>query len=394
MASAACRPPPAAPAPPRWDARPARTAQPLAVPRELARPGTHLGHRVALAPGAVVASAPGAAAVLIWPTPTDPGALAPGAAVPWTGPAQSGLGTALAAAPDGRLLLSGTDPDSGAALLWLDTPAPAPRPRPLAAPAALPGPGAGADAVALGGGWALGLPKSAGADGAVLLLDAAGQPTHRIAGRAHALAGATVASPGDLDGDGHPELVIGGWAWSGHRGQAALFFGPIAADQTLDDADHHIAGLAAWDMAGWSLAGTDLDGDGHSDLAVGAFGADQPQLSTGMVSIWPGPTGQTSSGSLLGPIGGAQAGFALAALGPGALAVGGPGMDGGAGLVWLWSGPVDGVQTLDRATGRVLPPAGARGLGTRLAARSDPPLLALGLPDSGEEAGAVLVALP
>ncbi len=74
-----------------------------------------------------------------------------------------------------------------------------------------------------------------------------------------------VAGGGDMDGDGHVDLVLGDRAPDGSESRFDLFYGPITlGTHALDDADAHVA------TGGYSaFAGRDANGDGLADLAVG-----------------------------------------------------------------------------------------------------------------------------
>lgn len=86
--------------------------------------------------------------------------------------------------------------------------------------------------------------------------------------------GASVASAGDLNGDGTNDLIIGAPRFpldGADTGRAYVFYGPIAGSMIATDADAIIFGEAINDGFGTSVASAgDVDGDGADDVIVGA----------------------------------------------------------------------------------------------------------------------------
>ncbi len=95
-----------------------------------------------------------------------------------------------------------------------------------------------------------------------------------LGGRASGdLAGSVLSSAGDVDADGFDDLLVGAPnqdAGGEQAGAAYLVRGPVTADGLLKEADAVLSGLAEGDLAGWSLSSGDTDGDGLSDLWIGA----------------------------------------------------------------------------------------------------------------------------
>ncbi|RMH04463.1 MAG: hypothetical protein D6702_03140 [Planctomycetota bacterium] len=151
--------------------------------------------------------------------------------------------------------------------------------------------------------------------------------------------GECLAAPGDLDGDGVADLLIGApnddWQGPG-AGAVYVFSGATGARLQVQ------FGTDPWDLFGTSACGVgDLDGDGRDDFAVGAPRADAGGTDAGAVRVVSGRTG-----AVLLRLDG-QAGQVLG------LALGGPADFDGDGLPDLAVGGVEELVSLTQRPGGV-----------------------------------------
>ena len=101
------------------------------------------------------------------------------------------------------------------------------------------------------------------------------------------LLGADVAGMGDVDGDGTPDFAAGVPGDSTNGPGAGAVFVLSGADGSLL---HSIFGQSAGDAFGNVLeAGSDMDGDGTDDIAVGIPKRDEPFVDQGKVWLFRGP---------------------------------------------------------------------------------------------------------
>jgi hypothetical protein len=93
----------------------------------------------------------------------------------------------------------------------------------------------------------------------------------------------------DVDGDGVSDLLIGAYGAGSpsYSGRVYIFLGPLSSGSaSTSDADIEIAGTASYDYAGGSvLAGEDINGDGYSDTVVHA----RDTSYSGMLYVYYGP---------------------------------------------------------------------------------------------------------
>jgi hypothetical protein len=109
--------------------------------------------------------------------------------------------------------------------------------------------------------------------------------------------GAAVASAGDLNGDGYSDLVVGAYRWVGawtDMGLAQVYLGSATGPNATPDWTGE--GAAQGDFFGFSVAGAgDVNGDGFDDLVVGAPYAEDTLNSEGMAYVYFGSASGPSS---------------------------------------------------------------------------------------------------
>ncbi len=130
----------------------------------------------------------------------------------------------------------------------------------------------------------IGAPGHAGSGVAYLLRDPLNSASslakagHRLLGEAlDDGAGSAVAGVGDVNGNNYADLLVGAPGQGdrgGEAGAAYLVQGPLDGDLALERATACLMGEAAQDFAGSAVAGAgDVDADGYDDILIGAYGS-------------------------------------------------------------------------------------------------------------------------
>ena len=79
-----------------------------------------------------------------------------------------------------------------------------------------------------------------------------------------------VAGAGDVDADGHADILIGADAENSYTGQAYLVYGPVSGTLDLPAGGATLLGEAVGDYAGETVAGAgDINGDSYADILIG-----------------------------------------------------------------------------------------------------------------------------
>jgi hypothetical protein len=109
-------------------------------------------------------------------------------------------------------------------------------------------------------------------------------------GQTGAELGFSVASAGDVDGDGYGDLIVGAPYYDGgelNEGRAAVYHGAASGPAATPDwtAESNQAGA----HLGWSVASAgDVDNDGYGEVIVGAPDYDEGESNEGRVFVWRG----------------------------------------------------------------------------------------------------------
>jgi hypothetical protein len=182
-------------------------------------------------------------------------------------------------------------------------------------------------------------------------------PTMIIEGRAEGNQfGISVASAGDVNGDGYADLVVGAHhlhpVGLDRAGSASVFHGSAAGLTAIPA--RTFAGVTAGDRFGFSVASAgDLNGDGYADIVIGAYAASPG----GSVSVFHG----SASGVASTPVRVFQEEETLAYFGYSVAGAGDVNGDGYADVViGAWGANPDGRASVFHGSGSGIPATPAR----------------------------------
>jgi len=104
--------------------------------------------------------------------------------------------------------------------------------------------------------------------------------------------GMSVATGGDLNGDGYSDIAVGAPGWSNGQsgeGQARIYFGSSFGPISYNNGDWTYESNIGDSALGRSISGAgDVNGDGYGDLLVGQSGYSNSQSDEGRISLFYG----------------------------------------------------------------------------------------------------------
>ncbi len=164
--------------------------------------------------------------------------------------------------------------------------------------------------------------------------------------------GQSVASAGDVNGDGYDDVIVGSCYYGNYFGKAWLYQGGPTGLSSIPNWSKD--GATANDRFGCSVAAAgDVNGDGYGDVIVGAYGGAGPAPYSGMTYVFYGSSsglGATAGWSAAGEAANQYFGWSVSSAGDvngdgyADVAVGSFNAIGGSGKAWAFYGSKDGLS--------------------------------------------------
>ncbi len=184
--------------------------------------------------------------------------------------------------------------------------------------------------------------------------------------------GTSVASAGDVNGDGYDDLLAGApyeYTLANYAGAAYVVLGPLSGELWAWNADAKLWGEATDDFAGFSVAGAgDVNGDGRDDVLVGAYRSGAGATYDGTAYLVHGPLSgdidlANADAKFTAPVAADAVGWSVSAGGDvngdgyGDLLIAAPQDDEGgsaAGAAYVVLGPASGTMSLSGADAKLV----------------------------------------
>ncbi len=120
--------------------------------------------------------------------------------------------------------------------------------------------------------------------------------------QASSVFGCSVASAGDVNGDGYGDVIVGAFQYAAGQtdeGGAFVFLGSASgvANSNIATAATRLQSDQATAEFGHSVAGMDVNGDGYSDVIAGAFHYDAGQTDEGVAFVFLGSASGIADGN-------------------------------------------------------------------------------------------------
>jgi hypothetical protein len=188
--------------------------------------------------------------------------------------------------------------------------------------------------------------------------------------------GISVSSAGDVNGDGYNDVVIGAIGYNNLTGAAYVYYGSYTGLSISNPSFLTLPYTGNFEAFGWSVAAADMDGDGYDDLIISS---DENTPSPGTVYIYKG----SSSGiitsvfsTLVGINSYDNFGYSVASAGDvngdgyDDVIIGSSGASSGIGAAYLYMGSPSGIIT-NASADTLYNPGTDGGFGTSVATAGD-----------------------